>query len=179
MKKTLTINLNQSVFNIDEDAYQILSTYLASLEKHFQKEEGSQEIISDIESRIAEKFISKVTKSKNVIVLSDVNTVISQIGTLKDIASQDETILNQPTTTTFIDDINSFFESFKHKKIYRNTDNKVLAGVIGGIGEYFNVDPIILRLAYLLITIFGAVAPGVIVYLFAALIVPKPPVVSA
>lgn len=59
------------------------------------------------------------------------------------------------------------------KKLYRSKSNKVFAGVIGGIGEYFNVDPVILRLAYLLITIFGAVAPGVIVYLFAILIVPK------
>lgn len=61
------------------------------------------------------------------------------------------------------------------KKLYKSKDNKVFAGVIGGIGEYFNVDPVILRLAYLLITIFGAVAPGVIVYLFALLIVPNPP----
>ena len=60
------------------------------------------------------------------------------------------------------------------KKLYRSKSNKVFAGVIGGIGEYFNVDPVILRLAYLLITIFGAVAPGVIVYLFAILIVPRP-----
>lgn len=60
------------------------------------------------------------------------------------------------------------------KKLYKSKSDKVFAGVIGGVGEYFNVDPVILRLAYLLITIFGAVVPGVIVYLFAALIVPRP-----
>jgi len=58
------------------------------------------------------------------------------------------------------------------KKLYKSKSDKVFAGVIGGVGEYFGVDPVILRLAYLLITIFGAIAPGVIVYLFALLIVP-------
>lgn len=58
------------------------------------------------------------------------------------------------------------------KKLYKSKENRVIAGVIGGIGEYFDVDPIMLRLAWLLILIFTAVIPGIFVYLIAALIVP-------
>lgn len=63
------------------------------------------------------------------------------------------------------------------KKLYKSRDNKVIAGVMGGLGEYFEVDPVILRLAYLLIVIFSAIVPGILVYLIAALIVPEQPIV--
>lgn len=64
------------------------------------------------------------------------------------------------------------------KKLYRSRENRVLAGVMGGLGEYFEIDPVILRLAYLLIIIFSAVVPGIIVYIIAALIVPEKPTVT-
>ena len=59
------------------------------------------------------------------------------------------------------------------KKLYKSKENKVVAGVVGGIGEYFNVDPVILRLAWLLVLVFTAVVPGIIIYLVATMIVPK------
>jgi len=65
------------------------------------------------------------------------------------------------------------------KKLYKSKDNKVLAGVLGGLGEYFAIDPVILRLAYLLVVIFSAILPAVIVYVIAALIVPDAPLVTA
>jgi len=62
-----------------------------------------------------------------------------------------------------------------NKKLYKSKDNKVLAGVLGGFGEYFGIDPVIFRLAYLLVIIFSAVVPGVVVYIIAALIIPDAP----
>jgi phage shock protein C len=59
------------------------------------------------------------------------------------------------------------------KKLYRSKDNKVLAGVIGGIGEYFDIDPVILRIIWILLVVFTAFAPGIIVYFFSVLIIPK------
>ncbi|HYE23403.1 MAG TPA: PspC domain-containing protein [Candidatus Paceibacterota bacterium] len=59
------------------------------------------------------------------------------------------------------------------KKLYRSRENRIFAGVLGGLGEYFNIDPVILRLAYLLIIIFSAIIPGVIVYIIAAIIIPE------
>ena len=59
------------------------------------------------------------------------------------------------------------------KKLYRSKENKVLTGVIGGIGEYFDIDPVVLRIIWVLLVVFTAFVPGIIVYLFAVLIVPK------
>jgi len=59
------------------------------------------------------------------------------------------------------------------KKLYKSKDNKVISGVIGGIGEYFDIDPVILRLGWLLVLVATAVIPGIIVYFIASLIVPK------
>lgn len=61
------------------------------------------------------------------------------------------------------------------KRLYRSNSNKVIAGVCGGLGDYFEVDPVILRLAWLLITVFTGVAPGLISYFFAVLVVPREP----
>lgn len=61
------------------------------------------------------------------------------------------------------------------KKLYKSEDNKIFAGIIGGVGEYFNVDPVILRLLWLLILISTAVVPGVIVYIVSIFVVPKNP----
>lgn len=61
------------------------------------------------------------------------------------------------------------------KKLYRSEDNRIFAGVIGGIGEYFEVDPVILRVVYVLIAVFTAIIPGIIIYLFAIFIVPRNP----
>ena len=64
------------------------------------------------------------------------------------------------------------------KRLYKSRDNKVLAGVLGGLGEYFDIDPVILRLGYLLIVIFTAIFPGIIIYIIAALIVPEAPFIT-
>ena len=61
------------------------------------------------------------------------------------------------------------------KKLYRSTSNKLLAGVCGGIAEYFNVDPTIIRLAYVLLSVFTAAFPGIIVYILAMIIIPSDP----
>ncbi len=61
------------------------------------------------------------------------------------------------------------------KKLYRSKTNKVLAGIIGGVGEYFNIDPVLLRLAWLLVVVFTGVIPGFIIYIFGVFIVPTHP----
>lgn len=61
------------------------------------------------------------------------------------------------------------------KKLYRSEDDKVLAGLLGGLGEYFDIDPTILRLAYALIVLITGIVPGFIVYFIAILVVPKQP----
>ena len=80
MKKTLTVNLNNIVFHIDDDAYDMLQTYLHEIADHFTDEAERREIMTDIEARIAELFSEKLQKNKNVINLEDVQEVIEIMG---------------------------------------------------------------------------------------------------
>ena len=80
MKKTLTVNLNNIVFHIDDDAYEMLQTYLSEIADHFQSDDERTEIMNDIEARIAELFNEKLQKNKNVINLTDVQEIIEVMG---------------------------------------------------------------------------------------------------
>ena len=83
MKKTVTINLSGFIFHIDEDAHDHLSSYLSKIRGYFTDSEGQDEIMSDIESRIAETFQEKISKNKQVINLDDVESIISVMGKQK------------------------------------------------------------------------------------------------
>jgi hypothetical protein len=84
MKKTLTINIGYSIFNIDEDAYEILNRYLDSIKNYFHKIDNDTEIIKDFELRIAENFSSKVSTTKQCVDLNDVKEIIEIMGSLDD-----------------------------------------------------------------------------------------------
>lgn len=79
MKKTLTVNLNNVVFHIDDDAYEMLQTYLSDVEKHLSDDE-KKEVMSDIEARVAELFTERLQKNKNVVNLDDVVEIINVLG---------------------------------------------------------------------------------------------------
>ena len=80
MKKTLTVNLGGTVFNIDDDAYRLLDNYLSNLKIHFRKEAGADEIVDDIERRISELFAEKLSAGSQVITIADVEEVIARMG---------------------------------------------------------------------------------------------------
>ena len=150
MKKTFTISLGHSVFNVEEDAYQILKTYLDSIKNYFQKMENDSEIISDFELRIAENFSSKLSSGKQYINLSDVKEVIQIMGSLDDF----QEIYNDDQT----EDVKE--EKKENNKLYRDSSNRIIAGVCSGIAEYFKIDPIIVRILF-----FIAVPLNLIVYI--------------
>ena len=90
MKKTLTINLGGSVFNIDEDAYQLLDKYLNNLRIHFRKEEGSDEIMNDFELRISELFSERMRLGYQVISIEQVEEVIARMGKPEELFDDDK-----------------------------------------------------------------------------------------
>ena len=149
MKKTLTINIGYSIFNIDEDAYEILNKYLDSIKDYFQKIDNDPDIIKDFELRIAENFSSKVSSSKQCIDLSDVKEVIEIMGSLNDFKE----IYNDTETE-------NVKEEKKSNKLFRDSSNRIIAGVCSGIAEYFKIDPIIVRVLF-----FIAVPLNLIVYI--------------
>ena len=149
MKKTLTINIGYSIFNIDEDAYEILNKYLDSIKDYFQKIDNDPDIIKDFELRIAENFSSKVSSSKQCIDLSDVKEVIEIMGSLDDFKE----IYNDTETE-------NVKEEKKSNKLFRDSSNRIIAGVCSGIAEYFKIDPIIVRVLF-----FIAIPLNLIVYI--------------
>jgi phage shock protein PspC (stress-responsive transcriptional regulator) len=152
MKKTFTISLGHSVFNVEEDAYDILKIYLDSIKNYFQKMENDSEIISDFELRIAENFSSKLSSGKQYINLSDVKEVIQIMGSLDDF----QEIYNDTENETE----NIKEEKKTNNKLYRDSSNRIIAGVCSGLAEYFKIDPIIVRVLF-----FIAVPLNLIVYI--------------
>lgn len=154
MKKTLNINIGSRVFNIDEDAYNLLSKYLESIKKYFQKIKIENEISQDVENRISEKF-TLILKNRESLNIEDINNIIKEMGTLEDFK---EAYNDFEEDKTECQNENSSKED--KKRIYRNTSDKVIAGVASGLANYFNIDPIIIRLFFIasLFSGFGVIA---------------------
>ena len=123
MKITVSINLGGYSFNIDEDAYAELKSYLKNLELHFAGEESSSEILSDIETRMAELFRTKLTSYKQVINIDDVRQVMSVLGTPEDISDND-----RPSAS-------DKFSSPGYHRMYRDPDHRIIGGVCSGMGS--------------------------------------------
>jgi phage shock protein PspC (stress-responsive transcriptional regulator) len=163
MKKTIIINIGNSIIHIEEEAYDILSSYLLEIKQHFAKNADDFEIVSDIENRIAEMFAEILEQNnKQIVEMADVQQVIAQMGSVKDFQIADEEANAQP---------NSFTNFLGDKKLYRDSDDAVVAGVCTGLGHYLNVEARWIRLiAFLSVFLGGA---GVLAYLIVWIVVPK------
>lgn len=146
MKKTLTINLNGIVFNIDDDAYETLSAYLNELEKHFADDER-EEIIKDIEDRIAELFTERM-HGRNVVDASDVASVIETMGQ----PNQFDDEAAEPNA----DVAASKSSQRKFRKFYRDGDDRLIGGVAAGLAAYIGWDTTLVRILLLLLLLFSA-----------------------
>ena len=161
MKKTVTANISGIVFHIDEDAYEKLGRYLSNVKSHFNAEAGSDEILSDIEGRIAEMFQEKITASKKVINIEDVNEVIAQLGEPEQMAEPEE----EPKSK------GHKYEEKAQKRLYRDPDDKYIGGVSGGLGAFFNIDPVWIRVAFVVFTFVYGFGP--LLYIILWIVVPK------
>lgn len=160
MKKTIKIKIGGIIFHIDDDAYSMLQQYLQSLEDYFRVKAEGKEVMEDIESRIAEIFQQKVSAQKEVVNQEDVIAMIEILGKAKDII-EEEDYQDSESKQTY---------SHAGKRLYRDPDNAVLGGVCGGLGSYFNIDPIWFRIIFLILLLaYGA---G-LVYIILWIVLPK------
>jgi len=159
MKITVSINIGGYSFNIDEDAYTELKRYLKNLELHFAEEESSSEILSDIESRMAELFRGKLTAYKQVITIDDVNKVISVLGTPEDISDNEKRSAGEK------------FSSPGYNRMYRDPDRRIIGGVCSGMGAYWNTEPWIVRVIFLVLAMMGGL--GILIYLILYIVLPE------
>ena len=162
MKKTFTINISGTIFHIEEDAYEGLQRYLINLKNHFGVDEEGREIIADIEARIAEIFSSKSAGEKKVITVGWVNEMIETMGTPEDFAEEEGEY----------EDVSIASETKRKRRLYRDPDHRVLGGVCGGLGAYFNMDPVILRIILVILFFVTSGAAG-LAYIILWIAVPK------
>ena len=162
MNKTIIININGIVFHIEEDAYEVLRTYMTDVKRHFAYSADSDEIVTDIENRLAEMFNERLaSENKQVIVLQDVKEVTARMGNVADFEIDDEA---EPAYT--------FTDRYKvEKKLLRDMDDRVIAGVCSGLGHYFDIEPRWMRLILLLLVVFGGT--GIIIYLILWIVMPR------
>ncbi len=151
MKKTLSINIAGIVFHIEEDAYATLDTYLKSIHAYFKNFEGAKDIVDDIEARIAEKFWNiRETEKTEAITQVHVDALIASLGTIADFQEIEEEDVKKEQT--FDDAPKSVFS----KPFRRDLSNKKLGGVASGIANYFEIDPIWVRVL-LVVGFFGLI----------------------
>ena len=166
MNKVVNINLNGIIISIDEVAYEQLKQYIDALHKHFSGTEGSAEIISDIETRIAELLQLKLTDNYTVILPKDVADVIAVMGNPWQMECEDEAKSSNQSSSQ-----NNTQNTVAPKKLKRDPHNKVISGVCGGLGNFLNIDPIIARAGFLIsFFVFGS---GLLLYLILWVIMPE------
>jgi phage shock protein PspC (stress-responsive transcriptional regulator) len=158
MKKMFSVNLAGMLFHIDSDGYEIVNAYLQEIQNYFPNEEG-KEIIQEIEARLAELFTEKINNKKQVISAEDVNEAIEIIGYPEDFSDSGENNKKEE-------------QNMKgNKRLYRDPDNRILGGVCAGLGAYFNIEPVLIRLIFVLIGLFFA--SGILIYLILWLVTPE------
>ena len=154
MKKVININFQGRILPIEEMSYEDLKQYIESLRTYFEQEEGKDEIINDIECRVAELCEDRLKKGAICITEQDIDLIITSIGRPADFEAQDgfeaNTTTNPGTNQAQSNTQNADGPTYQ-KRLYRDEQNKVLGGVCAGIANYLNLDPIIIRVLWILL----------------------------
>jgi phage shock protein PspC (stress-responsive transcriptional regulator) len=173
MKKNINVNISGLLFSIDEDAYSALQNYLDRLKHYFGTDASGTEIINDIEARISEMFQEKLSESKGVITIEDVKDIIKVMGEPGEIEedSEFESTNHQHHEQAQQQTNQSSYSTYTGKrKLYRDTDDKVIGGVSSGLAYYFGIAPIWIRLFFIALTFFGM---SIVVYIILWIIIPE------
>jgi phage shock protein PspC (stress-responsive transcriptional regulator) len=164
MNKTVNINLAGTFFHIDEDAYQKLQRYLEAIKRSFTDSQGRNEIIADIEARISELFNERVENDKQVVSIKDVEAVIAIMGQPEDYMVDEEIFDDEPKRSY------THSKTGPTKKLYRDTESAYIGGVSSGLGHYFGVDPLWIRIAW--VVLFFGFGTGFLVYILLWILMP-------
>ena len=161
MNKTININLGGLSFHIDEDAYQKLSRYFEAIKRSLSKSGSQDEIIRDIEIRIAELFSESQTAQNQVISILQVDKMIGIMGQPEDYRIDDE-----PEET-----FTSYQSAKPYRKLYRDTEHGMIGGVSAGLANYFGLDVVWIRILFAVVVIAG-IGTGAVIYLILWIVTP-------
>ena len=162
MNKTVNINLANVLFHIDEDAFSKMRRYLESVKRSFANTPGSDEILADIEARIAELFHEKLADERQVITEKEVDEVITIMGQPEDYMVDEDIFEDEPRPRT---------EGRKSKKLYRDIQTKYIGGVCSGLEHYLGFDALWIRIIFLLLGVFTGF--GFVAYILLWILVPE------
>jgi phage shock protein PspC (stress-responsive transcriptional regulator) len=160
MTRTININLGGFLFHIDDNAFSLLNAYLTAIEKQLNGDPSKKEIMTDVEARIAELFNERKNRENEVIMIEDVNAVISVLGEPDSFGNY-----NEPTGTEYK------YADKATKRLYRNPDERVLGGVCSGLAAYFDSEVWIFRVLFVVFSFFFLTS--VLVYLILWIVVPE------
>ena len=172
MKKNISINLQGIIFHIEEDGFDVLSRYLAEVKAHFANYRGHEDIVADIEGRIAELFSARISPMQQVITLEDVEAMTAKMGRVSDFApdaDEDDEATTEAANASagFGSSAGSFGSATaapaaaiaaaatEPKRLYRDMANRKIAGVAAGIAQYFAVNPLWIRLAFVVLALLS------------------------
>ena len=164
MNKTVNINLGGMFFHIDEDAYQKLTRYFDAIKRSLSKSSGQEEIIKDIEMRVSELLTEKQKTEKHVVTIREVDEVITVMGQPEDYIIEED----GPNTSSN----NDFSVPRRNKKLYRDKENGMIGGVATGLGHYFGIDAVWLKIMFL-IFVFAGFGTGILAYIILWIVTPE------
>ncbi len=168
MKKNISINISGIIFHIEEDGYEKFKAYLDSINQYFASYEDSEEIVADIESRIAELFLEKLDDGKQVVTIDDVDNLIAVMGQIADFEAieEEEDFSKSQTTSASKKEKRSKKKSSTgdgdKRVLKRDLNNRIFGGVASGIAHYLKTDPLWIRILWLFLFFSGI---GIIVYI--------------
>lgn len=160
MHKTVSASIGNALFTVEESAYASLDAYLRAIRSHFAATADADEIVADIEDRIAEEFSEALGAKRKVILQKDVDAVIARMGTVEDFRTFDGAPAAPAPAA-----------SPRRLRLYRDADDQIIGGVCSGIAQYFNIDPIVVRLAFLASLLVGGF--GVVLYIALWVLLPE------
>ncbi|MGQ7946736.1 PspC domain-containing protein [Flavobacterium sp. WC2509] len=164
MNKTVNINLGGMFFHIDEDAYQKLTRYFEAIKRSLSKSSGQEEIIKDIEMRVSELLTEKQKSEKHVVTIREVDEVIAVMGQPEDYIIEDDGPNSSAT--------NDFYAPRALKKLYRDKENGMIGGVATGLGHYFGIEAVWLKVIFL-ICVFAGFGTGIVAYIILWIVTPE------
>jgi len=165
MNQTVTVNISGIVFHIEVDAYEELKKYLNKIKSYFKNSEECNEIMTDIEARIAELFNEKISSDSQVIQSQDVEEVITIMGKPEQYVDEDE---DEPQPQESFSSKQRTYSTAK--KLFRDPDDRMIGGVASGIAAYFGIETIWLRLFFVVALFVGF---GFLLYIILWIVMPE------
>jgi phage shock protein PspC (stress-responsive transcriptional regulator) len=171
MKKIININLAGRVIPIEDSAYESLQRYIESLRRYFAGEEGRDEIINDIESRIAELMDDKVRRGASAVTDTDIEEIIHSMGRVEDFEREEK----EAASNAEQQQSGSYSQQQQESKrprgrLFRDNSDKIIGGVASGLANYLDVDPAVIRI---LLILFGFTGTGILLYIILWIVLPE------